>query len=68
MSRGTHNNQMEGKDMKYGVYVLRGTKVDTRMIANYTENGYEDFVLVATANTKKEAKKIFDSLDGNFWN
>jgi len=54
--------------MKYGVYVNIEERVSTRMIAYYREDGYTDFELVATTNTKKEAKEIFNSLEGNFWN
>lgn len=54
--------------MKYGVYVIKGNKLDCRMIAKYSENGYTGYELVATASTKAEAKEIFKSLIGNFWN
>lgn len=55
--------------MKYGVYILKGEKVDTRMIQETTKHdNSSNWELVATARTKAEAKEIFKNLVGNFWN
>lgn len=55
--------------MKYGIYVSRGNRVDTRMIQKYDgRDNINGFELVATAKTKREAEVIFKNLDGNFWN
>ena len=56
--------------MKYGVYILKGEKVDARMIQETAkhDNSSSDWELVATARTKAEAKEIFKNLVGNFWN
>lgn len=55
--------------MKYGIYVYRGKRVDTRTIQKYDgREVIDNFELVATAKTLKEAETIYKNLEGNFWN
>lgn len=57
--------------MKYGVYRKAGKIVETRMIAKVEDHDNiinDGWVFVAFTKTKKEAKEIFDNLEGHFWN